>query len=69
MNFFRVAMIGRNDETSGVGLMGWTKRFIACIYGLVKDFVAPVLTGLILYAPIDEKTVRYLGAIDIIFTW
>jgi hypothetical protein len=59
----------KGDSKEGVGTVGLIKRCIEVFISCVKTTAVPVLTGIILYLPVDVTIVRYCTAAGIILTW
>ncbi len=66
--FYRTAKTSKGDYKEGVGTTGLITRLIKTSFTVTKEGAIPVLTGILLYAPLDESVLRYCAAVDVIFT-
>ena len=65
---FKMAVTSRSNDRESMGRMEFLKRLGDTVWNALKHGAIPALSGLVLYVPLDESTMRYCLAVCIILT-
>ena len=54
---YETAKASKGNAKEGVGMLGLFKRLMKTMHDTAKEMAIPILTGIILYWPLEESTI------------